>query len=219
MQSRNPFFCRLTCMWLILLLGVSMSVAAVFDHPVNADSKRVLTSSLAEMTRYDVISGDFVQTKSIKKLNRDFVSTGTFRISKTSGVVWKTEKPFPSELTVSDEGITERSANGHVRTISTKDNPVFTEFSKTIQAVFSGNISDLETKFNVFYEKTPNGGQIGLVPREASVRKIVSNIVMDFSSSIDKVVITDGSGSPVTYEFKNQKSENEPGSARQAGSP
>ena len=98
------------------------------------------------MTRYDVISGDFVQTKSIKKLNRDFVSTGTFRISKTSGVVWKTEKPFPSELTVSDEGITERSANGHVRTISTKDNPVFTEFSKTIQAVFSGNISDLETK-------------------------------------------------------------------------
>lgn len=219
MLSFNSIFCRLSCMRLILLLGISMSMASVFDHPVNADSKRVLTSSLAEMTRHDVVSGDFVQTKSIKKLNRDFVSTGTFRISKTSGVVWKTEKPFPSELTVSDEGITERSANGHVRTISTKDNPVFTEFSKTIQAVFSGNISDLETKFNVFYEKTSNGGQIGLVPREASVRKIVSNIVMDFSSSIDKVVITDGSGSPVTYEFKNQKSENEPGSARQAGSP
>jgi len=219
MLSWNSFFCRLNCMWLILLLGVSMSVAAVFDHPVNADSKRVLTSSLAEMTRYDVISGDFVQTKSIKKLNRDFVSTGTFRISKSSGVVWKTEKPFPSELTVSDDGITERNANGQVRTISTKDNPVFTEFSKTIQAVFSGNISDLETKFNVFYEKTPNGGQIGLVPREASVRKVISNIVMDVSSNIDKVVITDGSGSPVTYEFKNQKSENVPGSARQADSP
>lgn len=219
MRSCYSFFCRLTCMWLILLLGISMSMASVFDHPVNADSKQVLTSSLIEMTRYDVVSGDFVQTKSIKKLNRDFVSTGTFRISKTSGVVWKTEKPFPSELTVSDEGITERSANGQVRTISTKDNPVFSEFSKTIQAVFSGNISDLETKFNVFYEKTSKGGQIGLVPREASVRKFVSNIVMDVSSNIDKVVITDGSGSPVTYEFKNQKSENEPGSARQAGSP
>jgi hypothetical protein len=81
---------------------MSLSMAAVFDHPVNATSKQELSSALLQMTRHEVVTGVFKQTKSIKKLNRDFVSTGTFRISKTSGVVWKTEKPFPSELTVSD---------------------------------------------------------------------------------------------------------------------
>lgn len=190
----------------IFVLGLSLSMASVFDHPVNADSKRVLTSALTEMTRYDVISGDFVQTKSIKKLNRNFVSTGTFRISKTSGVVWKTQKPFPSEMIVSDAGISERNANGVVRTISSKDNPVFAQFSMTIQALFSGNLSELETRFNIYYEKNPNGNRIGLVPREAAVRKVIANIVMDVSENLDKVVITDGEGSPVLFEFTNHQS-------------
>lgn len=46
------------------------------------------------------------------------------------------QKPFVSEMTVSDEGIFERSANGTVKTVSTKDSPVFAQFSKVIQAAF-----------------------------------------------------------------------------------
>ena len=146
----RSIFCRLNRMILLLVLALSMSLsmAAVFDHPVNATSKQELSSVLLQMTRHDVVTGDFKQTKSIKKLNRDFVSTGTFRISKTSGIVWKTQKPFPSELTVSDAGISERNVNGQVRVISSNDNPVFAQFSKTIQAVFSGNLSELETNFS-----------------------------------------------------------------------
>ena len=124
---------------------------------------------------------------------------------KKSGIVWNMQKPFVSEMTVNDSGIFERSANGTVKTISTKDNPVFAQFSKVIQAVFFGNLSELESRFSLFYEKTPNGSRIGLVPREATLRKVVANIVMDMSANLDKVVITDGEGSPVTYEFTNHK--------------
>jgi hypothetical protein len=203
---------------LVLALSMSLSMAAVFDHPVNATSKQELSSALLQMTRHDVVTGDFKQTKSIKKLNRDFVSTGTFRISKTSGIVWKTQKPFPSELTVSDAGISERNVNGQVRVISSNDNPVFVQFSKTIQAVFSGNLSELETNFNIFCEKTSNGYMVGLVPREKAVQKVIANIVMDVSENLEKVVITDGEGSPVVYEFSNQKTSDK-NSAEQPGAP
>ena len=216
----RSIFCRLNRMILLLVLALSMSLsmAAVFDHPVNATSKQELSSALLQMTRHEVVTGDFKQTKSIKKLNRDFVSTGTFRISKTSGIVWKTQKPFPSELTVSDAGISERNVNGQVRVISSNDNPVFAQFSKTIQAVFSGNLSELETNFNIFCEKTSNGYMVGLVPREKAVQKVIANIVMDVSENLEKVVITDGEGSPVVYEFSNQKTSNE-NSAEQPGAP
>ena len=216
----RSIFCRLNGMILLLVLALSMSLsmAAVFDHPVNATSKQELSSALLQMTRHEVVTGDFKQTKSIKKLNRDFVSTGTFRISKTSGIVWKTQKPFPSELTVSDAGISERNVNGQVRVISSNDNPVFVQFSKTIQAVFSGNLSELETNFNIFCEKTSNGYMVGLVPREKAVQKVSANIVMDVSENLEKVVITDGEGSPVVYEFSNQKTSNE-NSAEQPGAP
>ena len=216
----RSIFCRLNRMILLLVLALSMSLsmAAVFDHPVNATSKQELSSALLQMTRHEVVTGNFKQTKSIKKLNRDFVSTGTFRISKTSGIVWKTQKPFTSELTVSDAGISERNVNGQVRVISSNDNPVFAQFSKTIQAVFSGNLSELETNFNIFCEKMSNGYMVGLVPREKAVQKVIANIVMDVSENLEKVVITDGEGSPVVYEFSNQKTSNE-NSAEQPGAP
>ena len=198
----------MTCLRLLAILvglGVTLSSAAVFDNPVNEKSKQELSQVLTQVTSYDEVSGDFKQIKTIKKLNREFVSSGTFRISKKSGIVWSMQKPFVSEMTVNDSGIFERSANGTVKTISTKDNPVFAQFSKVIQAVFFGNLSELESRFSLFYEKTPNGSRIGLVPREATIRKVVANIVMDMSANLDKVVITDGEGSPVTYEFTNHK--------------
>ena len=213
MQSSKLFFCRFFYMMLFLVLGLSLAMASVFDHPMDATSKQVLARILTQMNRHNTVTGDFKQTKSIKKLNRDFVTTGTFRISKTAGIVWKTQKPFPSEMTVSDDGITERNASGQVRTISTKDNPVFAQISTTIQALFSGNLSELETRFNIYYLTLADGGEygdkschkIGLVPREASVRKMIANIEMDVSDHLDKVVITDGEGSPVIYEFTNQQ--------------
>ena len=198
-------FCEWFLLPVLIGLAVSLSSAAVFDNPVNEKSKQELSQVLTQVTRYDEVSGDFKQVKSIKKLNREFVSTGTFLISKKSGIVWKMQKPFVSEMTVSDEGIFERSANGTVKTVSTKDSPVFAQFSKVIQAAFFGNLSELESRFSLYYEKTQNGSRIGLVPREAAIRKVVANIVMEMSENLDKVVITDGEGSPVTYEFTNHK--------------
>ena len=89
MNSLKQTICRLFLTVVFLGFGMS-SVAAVFDHPVSKKTKPELEKSLAKAMDYEVASGDFKQTKSIKKLKRDFVSTGTFRISKKSGIVWKT---------------------------------------------------------------------------------------------------------------------------------
>ena len=218
MLSSRRFY-GLICALLLALCGGAFAAdgASVFEHPVTAATKADIARSLEQMTRYGVVVGDFKQTKAIKKLNREFVSTGTFSISKVSGVVWKTQKPFPSELTVSDSSITERSINGSVRTISTKDNPIFAEFSKVIKAMLFGNIAELEANFKLFYEgdsRSSDGRfRVGLIPREKSMQKVIANIVMDASKSLDndaalsllnRVVVTDADGNPVTYEFSNQ---------------
>jgi len=197
---------KIICFLLIVFCqGIGVASAAIFDHPMNASSKQDVKKSLVKMMDHDVVSGDFTQTKTFKKSNRKFVSTGNFRISKASGIVWKTIKPVYSELIVTDESVTERLANGQVNTISTKDNPIFSDISKTVLALLSGDVAKLESKFNIFYEKTPNGVQIGLVPREIMVQMMVANLVMSISSNLDRVVITDGEGSLMTFDFKNYK--------------
>lgn len=204
MNSLKQTICRLFLTVVFLGFGMS-SVAAVFDHPVSKKTKPELEKSLAKAMDYEVASGDFKQTKSIKKLKRDFVSTGTFRISKKSGIVWKTQQPIVSELAVNNGGIFERDTGGQSRIVVTKENPLFADFSKNIQAMFSGEVSELEKNFKVFYEKKTCGFMMGLVPREGIVRKVVANIVIEACEYVDKVIITNVDDSPVTYEFMNYK--------------
>ena len=83
---------------LTVLLGVGTSMADVFERPLSAKNRPELEKSLAKVMDYQVASGDFKQTKSIQKLNREFVSTGSFAIDREAGIVWDTKKPFPSFL-------------------------------------------------------------------------------------------------------------------------
>lgn len=175
--------------------------AAVFDHPVKMESQKELTGFLSELASYEMIEGNFKQTKTIKKLNREFVSTGKFIIWKGVGIYWMTQKPFESFLQVNDSGIAQWDAKGNKKEISTKENPVFAEFSKTIQSVFSGNAKEVEKNFEVYFEKSSKNMIIGLVPREAAVRTVIANLVMEGSKNLEKITITDGDGNPVVYEF------------------
>lgn len=180
-----------------------IACATVFDHPVKMESQKELVGFLSEMTSYEMIEGNFKQTKSIKKLNRDFVSTGKFLIWNGVGIYWVTQKPFESFLQVNDSGVAQWDDKGNKKEISTKENPVFAEFSKTIWSVFSGNVKEMEKNFEVYFEKSAKNVSIGLVPRETAVRKVIANLVMEGSRNLEKVTITDGDGNLVVYEFSN----------------
>jgi hypothetical protein len=192
-------------LFLMMLLGIASSRADVFEYPLKDSSRPELEKSLAKVMDYNVASGDFKQTKSVKKIKRDFVSTGVFRISKENGIIWKTQKPIVSELAVNKGGVFERDAKGVSRRVLSKENPVFADFSSNIQSLLSGNISELEKNFKIFYERQKCGFKLGLVPREGIVRKAVANIVLDACENVDKVTVMDNDGSPVTYEFLNYK--------------
>ena len=190
---------------LTVLLGIGSSMADVFERPLSAKNRPELEKSLAKVMDYQVASGDFKQTKSIQKLNREFVSTGTFRISKKAGIIWKMQTPVFSELALNDGGVFERDSSGQSQMLLPKDNPIFTDLSRNIQSFFSGKISELESKFQIFYEKKSCGFVMGLVPREGMVRMVVDNVIIEACKNIDKVIITDGGKTPVMLEFLNYK--------------
>ena len=79
---------------LTVLLGFGSSMADVFERPLSAKNRPELEKSLAKVMDYQVATGDFKQTKYIQKLNREFVSTGTFRISKRRESSGKRKSPY-----------------------------------------------------------------------------------------------------------------------------
>lgn len=185
-----------------LLLLACSAFADVFGRPLTAETKPALLQSLTVLTTSPLTVGEFKQVRTIKKLNREFVSTGSFAIDRQSGIVWDTRKPFATVFWVGDDAMVQLDpARNTKKTVSVKENPVFAEFSKTIQSVFSGNYGELERNFKIYFEKKGDAFTVGLVPKESAVARVVASIVLEGTKELDKVKITDGDGNPVVYEF------------------
>lgn len=180
-----------------------VSVFAAVSIAASAGSKADLVNAMSAMTAHKVTKGDFKQIKTIKKLNREFISTGTFTITNGEGILWNVEKPFASKLTISGDKMVQESANGKKTEMAAKDNAVFAEFSKTIQSVFSGKVDELEKHFEVSFKKSGKSYVVNLVPREAAVRSVIASMVLEASAELDKVSLIDGEGNTTVYEFTN----------------
>lgn len=179
--------------------------AEIWKHPVKDGDIKAIDSSFAQMTSHAVIRGDFKQTKTIPQINKDFVSNGKFVIANGKGILWNTEKPFASKLSISNTKMVQQNASGARSEIKAEDNVVFAQISSTIQAVFSGNTSKLQKEFKVYFQKNGKNWIIGLIPVEKTVQKAIASIELTGSTWLSTVKLIDGSQSPLLYELTNPK--------------
>lgn len=187
-----------------ICLAVSMTFAS--NIPAGA------VAALEQFSKNAAIEGNFKQVKHIKKISRNFEATGTFLIANGTGVVWNTEKPFKTSMIITEKQMVQRSVSGAVSKMDASENAIFAEFSKTIQSVFSGNIKSLEEHFTVSAEAVKNTGwKLTLVPKEKAIRQVIASIGLNLSSldknvaKLTSVLILDGDGNTLIYEFTNQK--------------
>ncbi len=157
-------------------------------------------------------TGDFTQTKTIQANGRKLKSTGKFIISNL-GIYWKTEKPFPSSLILTEDSMVQVSANGKKSVMSGKDNQIFANISSTLSSVFSGNVDQLKKNFECnFSEDAKNGWKILLTPKDSTIASVMNTLILSgtYDSTSDLAVLaslemTETSDNTITYEFTNQK--------------
>lgn len=177
----------------------------IWNFPLKQESVKAIDNAFSPMTASPIIRGNFKQTKNIPQLNKDFVSNGTFVIANGNGILWNTEKPFASKLSISDTRMIQENANGARSEIKVDENIVFAQISGTIQAVFSGNTTKLQEEFKVFFKKQGKQWFIGLIPKEAAIQKAITSIELSGSDWLTTVRLVDGSKSSLLYELSNPK--------------
>lgn len=162
-------------------------------------------------------TGNFIQSKTLPKANRTLKSNGTFIISTGSGIVWNTQKPFPSCVTVTSDSIIQTASDGKKTVLKTAGNETFTSISKAIQSVFSGNTDILLSSFSVDFsvQKDQSGNSdiwnAVLVPTDTSIRSFIGKMELTGSAGKERSVVlqslkmTESAGGTILYEFTGQK--------------
>lgn len=185
----------------------------------SSSSEINLDSVCRSLSSHAIMKGDFVQEKTISSLNRTLKSFGTF-IFSDEGIVWKTEKPFPSVMAVSLDKVVQTRADGTKTFMDASQNQIFLSISKSLSAMFSGNKNALLENFNVDFKNEKNGTEnknewkLFLTPKDESVSQILKSIQVSgkmneqgesqTETQIDEILMTESSQDTIKYIFSNQ---------------
>lgn len=176
---------------------------------IGAAGAETFDSVCANLSKHPNMTGDFSQVKTITAVNRNMKSFGTF-IFSLDGIMWKTEKPFPSTMVVGMTSVVQTLANGKQTVIDASSNQIFTSISTTLSAMFSGNSETLKNNFNVKFSEVGSTWKALLTPKDESVAKILTSLEISGNCSssfadLNSIVMSEASGDKISYSFTNQK--------------
>lgn len=176
---------------------------------IGAVNAETFDSVCANLSKHPNMTGEFSQVKTITAVNRNMKSFGTF-IFSLDGIMWKTEKPFPSTMVVGMTSVVQTLANGKQTVIDASSNQIFTSISTTLSAMFSGNSETLKNNFNVKFSEIGSTWKALLTPKDESVAKILTSLEISGNCSssfaeLNSIVMSEASGDKISYSFTNQK--------------
>lgn len=185
---------------------LSLLISTLFICNVfSADLKSVCDG----LSKTPITKGDFTQIKTINAKGRTLKSSGKFIIS-LEGIMWKTLKPFPSNLIVTENAMIQIAADGKKNVMSASDNQIFQDISKTLRSVFAGDSKELENNFKVAFENKENGlWSVVLTPKDSTIAAVMRTLELSGSSTNTQVTLLslelqETSNNKIRYEFSNQ---------------
>lgn len=198
---KSPSFWKSLILFSILVFSISQSAFSQQNEAIKAKDEESLSRVCKQLASKKITKGDFRQLKFIHKLQREMASTGIYVISADDGILWKTEKPYFSVMTMTKTAIVQTNAKGKKNVLSAENNASFEQFSKVISSLFTSNADTLKENFEIEFIGNTDNWNINLIPVNTAVKSFVAEIDMAGQNSIDLMTIHETNGDYIRYEF------------------
>lgn len=153
----------------------------------------LLTEIEARVARADVIQGRFSQQKKLKFLSKPLLSAGEFVFLRERGVLWRTLLPVSSSLLI-----------GPHRLIGSQgEQPIPGSVGRIFPMLLSGDLSRLSSDFSLSGSIDAAGWRLQLIPVDALVAKVISQIAVQGDTALRVVEISETSGNSSEIRFEN----------------
>lgn len=194
-------------------INKKIALAAVMIFGASSLFAVSLEQVCAGLAAHPNTTGTFTQAKTMQtaKGSKTLKSSGTFIISQ-EGIMWKTEKPFPSCMAITETKIIQTAADGSQSVIDGSDNQTFASIASTLAAVFSSDLSQLQKNFSVDFADGGDGNwTLVLNPKDSTIASVLTQLDLSGTASgagndavLLSIKMTESSGNTITYTFANQ---------------
>ncbi len=181
------------------LLGLSLFSAS----PVIAQVTD-LASLQTQLQQFDIVRGDFTQSRKIEMFEQPLTSNGHFLLEKSHGLLWNQEAPFPVNLVLTEDKLRQTFAEQPPQVITAHENPMAFYFSKIFLSVFHGDTQQLQSQFELQLKTSQQQWQLILVPKQAPLNAVFKSITLKGNDDIDYLALEEVRGDKTEIEFSNQ---------------
>ncbi len=150
------------------------------------------------------IKTDFIQTKHMEFLTKDIETTGKMYFVAPNLLNWQYTNPYKYSIIFKNNKVYIND-QGNKTTIDAKSK-IFENINKLIVGSVSGNMFD-DKEFDISYFKTKDHYVTKLIPKTATIKKIIQQIDLYFplkDTTVSEVKLIESSGDYTKIVFKNK---------------
>jgi len=153
------------------------------------------------VARPKVLCGRFDQSKQLAGLKKPLTSNGRFCVVADKGVLWRTLHPFPNTLRLTRDEIVHFQGNRVTMRLDAKQEPTVRMINGLLFAVLTGDLKQLETRFELDATIHDNSWSVALKAREPAMAKAIGSIALRGDAHVKNVVINESSGDRTSILF------------------
>ncbi|CAH6940515.1 putative transmembrane protein [Vibrio chagasii] len=194
----------------IALLGLTVMMASGL---VSAKENSAAVSSISELqtvlSENSIVRGEFTQTRNMEMFAQPLTSHGTFLLDKSSGLLWTQTTPFPVNLVLTNNKLSQKFADQPAKIITDKENPMAFYFSHIFLSVFHGDTQKLQEQFSLSFQPATvqssdhNTGSwtLTLKPKSAPMNAVFEAITLQGNGDIERIELKEIRGDSTVIEF------------------
>lgn len=193
-----------------LLLGLAAMIASGL---ATASQNTAAVGSISELqtvlSENSIVRGEFTQTRNMEMFAQPLTSQGTFLLDKSNGLLWTQTTPFPVNLVLTDNKLSQRFADQPAKIITDKENPMAFYFSHIFLSVFHGDTQKLQDQFSLSFQPATvqssdhNTGSwtLTLKPKSAPMNAVFEAITLQGNGDIERIELKEIRGDSTVIEF------------------
>ena len=155
----------------------------------------------AMVARPKVLCGRFDQQKQLAGLKKSLASNGRFCVVADKGVLWRTLQPFPNTLRLTRDEIVHFQGDRVTMRLDAKQEPTVRMINGLLFAVLTGDLNQLETRFELDATIHNNSWSVALKARDPALAKVIGNIALQGDAYVKNVAISEASGDRTSIVF------------------
>ncbi|TOY94033.1 outer membrane lipoprotein carrier protein LolA [Vibrio fluvialis] len=188
-----------------LLTLLALSAASLFSTAMAQVTN--LPSLQTQLQRFEIVRGDFTQSRKIEMFAEPLSSQGTFLLDKAHGLLWQQSTPFPVNLVLTQDKLRQMFAGQTPQTITAKENPMAFYFSHIFLSVFHGDTEQLQSEFDLDFSVQDTQWTLVLTPKGAPLNAVFKHITLQGQDDINALSLQEVRGDNTEIRFSAQTHE------------